>query len=63
MRKTIIAGNWKMNKTNAEAVAMLTELKAAVADVKNVEVVIGAPFTALSDAVKAVAGSSYQNSC
>ena len=60
MRKTIIAGNWKMNKTNAEAVAMLTELKAAVADVKNVEVVIGAPFTALSDAVKAVAGSSIK---
>ena len=28
MRKTIIAGNWKMNKTNADAVAMLTELKA-----------------------------------
>ena len=27
MRKTIIAGNWKMNKTNADAVAMLTELK------------------------------------
>lgn len=60
MRKTIIAGNWKMNKTNAEAVAMLTELKAAVADVKNVEVVIGAPFTALSDAVKAVAGSDIK---
>lgn len=60
MRKTIIAGNWKMNKTNVEAVAMLTELKAAVADVKNVEVVIGAPFTALSDAVKAVAGSSIK---
>ena len=52
MRKTIIAGNWKMNKTNADAVAMLTELKAAVAGVENVGIVIGAPFTALSDAVK-----------
>ena len=58
MRKTIIAGNWKMNKTNADAVAMLTELKAAVAGVENVGIVIGAPFTALSDAVKAVAGSN-----
>ena len=29
MRKTIIAGNWKMNKTNADAVAMLTELKSS----------------------------------
>lgn len=60
MRKTIIAGNWKMNKTNADAVAMLTELKAAVAGVENVGIVIGAPFTALSDAVKAVAGSNIK---
>lgn len=60
MRKTIIAGNWKMNKTNAEAVAMLTELKTAVAGVENVGIVIGAPFTALSDAVKAVEGSNIK---
>ena len=60
MRKTIIAGNWKMNKTNADAVDMLTELKAAVAGVENVGIVIGAPFTALSDAVKAVAGSNIK---
>lgn len=60
MRKTIIAGNWKMNKTNSEAVEMLTKLKEEVKEVKNVEVVIGAPFTALSDAVKAVAGSNVK---
>ena len=60
MRKTIIAGNWKMNKTNADAVAMLTELKAAVEGIENVGIVIGAPFTTLSDAVKAVAGSNIK---
>ncbi|MCI6152600.1 triose-phosphate isomerase [Fusobacterium perfoetens] len=60
MRKTIIAGNWKMNKTNKEAVEMLTELKELVKGVDSVGIVIGAPFTALSDAVKAVEGSNVK---
>lgn len=58
MRKKVIAGNWKMNKTNAEAVEMLTELKGLVKGIDNVGIIIGAPFTALSDAVKAVNGSN-----
>lgn len=49
-----------MNKTNAEAVEMLTELKGLVKDVEGVKIVIGAPFTALSDAVKAVEGSNVE---
>lgn len=60
MRKTIIAGNWKMNKTNKEAVEMLTELKEIVKGIDSVGIVIGAPFTALSDAVKTVAGSNIK---
>ena len=28
MKKNVIAGNWKMNKTNAEGVAFINELKA-----------------------------------
>ena len=32
MRKAIIAGNWKMNKTPAEAVALVNELKPLVKD-------------------------------
>lgn len=60
MRKIVIAGNWKMYKTNQEAVKVLTELKELTRDVKNVEIVIGAPFTALSDAVKAVEGSNIK---
>lgn len=58
MRKKVIAGNWKMNKTNAEAMEMLTELKELVKGIDNVGIIIGAPFTALSDAVKAVNGSN-----
>lgn len=58
MRKKVIAGNWKMNKTNTEAVEMLTELKELVKGIDNVGIIIGAPFTALSDAVKAVKGSN-----
>ena len=32
MRKAIIAGNWKMNKTPAEAAALVEELKPLVKD-------------------------------
>lgn len=60
MRKIVIAGNWKMYKTNEEAVKVLRELKDLTKDIKNVEIVIGAPFTALSDAVKAVEGSNIK---
>lgn len=55
MRKMIAAGNWKMNKTNTEAVEIVSKLNELIADVKGVEVIIGPPFTALSE-VKKVAG-------
>lgn len=58
MRKKIVAGNWKMNKTNAEAVKTLIELKEAVSGIDGVKVVIGAPFVTLAEAVKAVEGSN-----
>ncbi len=60
MRRKIVAGNWKMNKTNVEAVKTLTELKEAVAGVEGIGVVIGVPFVALADAVKAVEGSQIE---
>ena len=60
MRKIIVAGNWKMNKTNKEAVSFLSELKGLVNGINDVEAVIGAPFTALSDAVKEVEGSNIK---
>lgn len=47
MRKPIVAGNWKMNKTSNEAEALARGVVALIADVQDVEVVICPPFTAL----------------
>jgi triosephosphate isomerase len=47
MRKKIIAGNWKMNKTVAEALTLAEGIKADLADCTDVEVVVCPPFTAL----------------
>lgn len=58
MRKPIIAGNWKMHKTVAEAVALVEELKPLVADVKEVEVVVCPTFTALDAVSKAIKDSN-----
>ncbi|MDR3259127.1 MAG: triose-phosphate isomerase [Fusobacteriaceae bacterium] len=58
MRKKVIAGNWKMNMTNKEAISMLIELKEIVKNIKNVTIIVGGPFTALSDAVKIVEKSN-----
>lgn len=48
MRKIIIAGNWKMNKTVKEAVELINELKRNLYEIENVEIVVCPPFTALT---------------
>jgi triosephosphate isomerase len=48
MRRPIVAGNWKMNKTVAEAVELTRGVRRGVAEVKDVEVVLCPPFTALA---------------
>lgn len=47
MRTPIIAGNWKLNKTISEAVALTTELKTLVKESTGVEIIVVPPFTAL----------------
>ncbi len=47
MRKKIIAGNWKMNKTIEEAVELAAAIKRDLADCKAVDVVLCPPFTAI----------------
>ena len=47
-RLPFIAGNWKMNKTVAEAIDLIKQLKASLSGVKGVEVAVAPPFTALS---------------
>lgn len=57
MRKPIIAGNWKMNNTNAQAEALLKELKPLVAKAE-AEVVVCVPYTAIAKAVELTKGSN-----
>ncbi len=59
MRRPIIAGNWKMNKTPDEARALIEDLKPLVADAE-AEVVVCPPFFCLAAAVEAVKGSSIK---
>ena len=49
MRKPIIAGNWKLNKTIKEAIELVTMLKRLITDTQHVDVVVCPTFTALSD--------------
>ena len=59
MRKPIIAGNWKMHKTIAEALEFVNEVKDRVYNDK-VEAVICAPFTLLKDLKQATKGTNIK---
>ena len=55
MRKNIVAGNWKMNKTLQEGLALATELNNVLADATpNCQVIIGTPFIHLASAAAQV---------
>jgi triosephosphate isomerase len=56
-RLPFMAGNWKMNKTVGEALDLVRELKAATSGVKDVEVAVAPPFTALYAVHKELEGS------
>ncbi len=53
-RKLIIAGNWKMNKTVAEALDLVHGLKRELGAVKEVDIVVCPAFTALDAVSKAI---------
>jgi len=59
-RKLIIAGNWKMNKTVAEALDLVGGLRREFASVKEVDLVVCPPFTALSEVSKAILDSNIR---
>ncbi len=58
-RKKIIAGNWKMNKTPSEAVALINELKPLVAT-EDADVVFCVPAIDIIPAMEAAKGSNIQ---
>ena len=59
MRKAIIAGNWKMNKTPAEAAALVNELKPLVKDAI-CDVVVCVPATNFQAVKEAAEGSNIK---
>src|SRR4051812_5471483 len=59
-RKLIIAGNWKMNKTIAEALDLVKDLKIELTNIKEVDIVVCPPFTALGEVSKAILDSNLR---
>jgi triosephosphate isomerase len=59
-RKLIIAGNWKMNKTVAEALDLVRGLKVELSNVKEVDIVVCPPFTALSEVSRDILDSNIR---
>ena len=57
MGKYVIAGNWKMNKTPAEATALIEAIKPLVKDAA-CDVVVGVPFIDIPAALEATKGSN-----
>jgi triosephosphate isomerase len=62
MRKTIIAGNWKMYKTITQAIELANGLKREFFDLDSqiIDIVLCPPFTALSEVYEVVADSSIR---
>src|SRR5215470_13345185 len=59
-RRLIVAGNWKMNKTVSEALELVRDLKNELANIKEVDIVVCPPFTALSEVSKAILDSNLR---
>jgi triosephosphate isomerase len=57
MRTPMVAGNWKMNTTVAEATALVGALRAALAPVTGVDLLVCPPFVSLGAVSGALAGS------
>jgi len=60
IRKKLIAGNWKMNKTAADGAALTTEILAAIGRETSVDVVLCPPFTALESVGRALDGQALK---
>ena len=59
LRKAVIAGNWKMNKTPAEAKALIEDIKPLVKDA-DCDVVVCVPYVDLYAALEATAGTNIK---
>jgi triosephosphate isomerase len=60
IRRKLIAGNWKMNKTSADALPLAQEIVAEVGKITDVDIVVCPPFTSLETVGKVVDGSTVK---
>lgn len=58
MRRTVIAGNWKMNMTPSQTRAFITELAPMVAGKEGCDIVLCVPFVDLAPALEAAQGTN-----
>ncbi|PIE71630.1 MAG: triose-phosphate isomerase [Deltaproteobacteria bacterium] len=56
-RTPLIAANWKMHKTAAEATADITALAARIQGIQDIDVLVAPPFTSISAALEAAAST------
>jgi triosephosphate isomerase len=59
-RRLIVAGNWKMNKTVAEALELVGALRKELANIPELDIVVCPPFTALCEVAKALRDSNLR---
>lgn len=60
IRKKLIAGNWKMNRTSSDAADLVKDIVTEVGRSNGVDVVVCPPFTSLETVGKAIEGSSIR---
>ena len=60
MRRTVIAGNWKMNMTPSEAKKFITELAPMVAGMDKCDIVLCVPYVDIQTAVEAASGTNIK---
>lgn len=60
MKEKIIIGNWKMNKTNDEAIALIEEIKALEYDKKGIQAVVCPPLTSVFSVGESIKGTDIE---
>lgn len=57
MKTPLVAGNWKMNNSVGESLALVEGIKSRFENIKNTEIVVAPPYTALYAVASAIKGS------
>jgi len=60
IRKKLIVGNWKMNRTSSDSADLVKDIVSAIGRINGVDVVVCPPFTSLETVGKAIEGSNVR---